>query len=367
MKVAITTDSLIAYGGADRILESVLKIYPKAHIYTSLYNEEMYPSLNDKKVFPSFLQKWPFRKALYRHYWLFAPIAFEQFRFDEYDLVISLSAGPAKGIITGVDTTHVAMILTPPRYQWGGELNTRASRLRLIYGLLRPYVDHYLRAWDFEASRRPDHIIAISKFIKSRIMKNYRRDSDVIYPGADLTNWYSDEKQKVLEKDFYFIASRLFDYKRIDLAIRACNKLKKNLVIMGSGPDKRYLKRIAGPTITFYPYEPDESVIRRYMSQAKAFLFPGIEDFGLTPIESMACGTPVIAYNLGGVTETVIEGVTGLFFDKQTPESLTEAIEIFEKMSFDKKQIINRAEQFSEENFIKNLKDYLKRRYEENF
>jgi glycosyltransferase involved in cell wall biosynthesis len=315
--------------------------------------------LKDKKVIPSFLQKWPFKRFLYRHFGPFAPIAFEQFRFEDYDLVVSLSAGAAKGIITGVNTTHVSLILTPPRYQWGGELNARASRFRGLYSVLAPSVDHYLRAWDFDASKRPNHLISISKFIQSRVKKYYRRDSEVIYPGVDLSNWFHDSEDKVPEEDFYFIASRLYDYKRIDLAVLACNHLRKNLVIMGSGPDERYLRRIAGPTVKFYPYQSDERVIRRYMSQAKAFLFPGVEDFGLTPVESMACGTPVIAYNLGGVTETVQDGVTGLFFDDQNPESLESAIKKFEKMKFDKKLIVSRGKEFSEENFISSFKKYM--------
>jgi glycosyltransferase involved in cell wall biosynthesis len=191
------------------------------------------------------------------------------------------------------------------------------------------------------------------------VKKYYRRDSEVIYPGVDLSNWFHDSEDKVPEEDFYFIASRLYDYKRIDLAVLACNHLRKNLVIMGSGPDERYLRRIAGPTVKFYPYQSDERVIRRYMSQAKAFLFPGVEDFGLTPVESMACGTPVIAYNLGGVTETVQDGVTGLFFDDQNPESLESAIKKFEKMKFDKKLIVSRGKEFSEENFISSFKKYM--------
>lgn len=361
MNVAITTDSLVTYGGADRILESLIKIYPKADIYTSLFNEGMYPSLKDNKVYPSFLQKFPFKKALFRHYGPFSPIAFEQFRFEKYDLVISLSAGPAKGVITVPGTKHIGIILTPPRYQWGAPVNSRASRFKGLYAFLSPYADHYLRLWDFEASKRPDRLVSISQFIQKRVNKYYDRESDIIYPGADEKLWHPDKKEKVSESDYFFIASRLYDYKRIDIAIRACNKLKKNLVIMGSGPDEKYLKKIAGPTIKFYPYEADTSVIRRYMSQAKAFLFPGIEDFGLTPIESMMCGTPVIAYNLGGVKETVQNKITGVFFNYHTPDSMMTAIEEFEGLKLKEKLIIKRGNEFSEKNFIKNLKKYFKK------
>ncbi|MFH1546944.1 MAG: glycosyltransferase family 4 protein, partial [bacterium] len=192
MKVAIVIDGLVAFGGADRVLISLLKIYPDSDIYTSIFNIEMYPWLNEEKVHTSFLQKWPFQKFLYRHYWPFSPMAFEQFNFDGYDLVISVSAGCAKGVITGVDTRHVGLILTPPRYQWGGEINARASGLRSLFRFLAPYVDNYLRVWDLEASKRPDELISISKFIHSRVKKYYRRDSTVIYLGADLKNWYPD-------------------------------------------------------------------------------------------------------------------------------------------------------------------------------
>jgi glycosyltransferase involved in cell wall biosynthesis len=360
MKVAITTDALVSFGGADRVLKSLLKIYPSAHIFTSVYNEEMYPWLKEKTVKTSFIQKFPFQKLLYRHFWVFSPMAFEQFDMGEYDLVISLSAGCAKGVITGVDTRHIGIILTPPRYQWGGEINARASRLRSLFRLLAPFVDNYLRVWDFEASKRPDELISISKFIQKRVKKHYRRDSEVIYLGTEMENWYPDDGS-IPDNDFYFIASRLYDYKRIDLAIKACNRLSKNLVIMGSGPDERYLKRIAGRTIKFYPSVSDDSVIRRYMSQAKAFLFPGIEDFGLTPIESMVCGTPVIALNKGGVSETVLESKTGHFFEEQTVESLVKAIEEFENMKFMKKDVIERGKYFSEERFISEIKEYIKK------
>ncbi len=361
MKVAISTDWLVTFGGADRVLKSLLKIFPDAHIYTSVFNEQMYPWLKGKDIRTSFIQKFPFKKFIYRHVTPFSPMAFEGFRMDDYDLVVSLSAGCAKGVITGVNTRHIGIILTPPRYQWGGEINARASRLRSLFKIVAPFLDNYLRIWDFEASKRPDELIAISEFIKNRIKKYYRRESTVIHLGVDMSKWYPD-KDGIPDKDFYFIASRLYDYKRIDLAIIACNKLRKNLVVMGSGPDERYLKRIAGRTIKFYPYEPDEGVIRKYMSQSKAFLFPGVEDFGLTPIESMACGRPVIAYNKGGVTETVIDGRTGIFFDEQTSECLARAMEKFEKMKFRRNAIIDRAHEFSEKNFIKNFKEYLKKK-----
>ncbi|MEA3357699.1 MAG: glycosyltransferase, partial [Patescibacteria group bacterium] len=269
-------------------------------------------------------------------------------------LVISLSAGCAKGVVTRPGTLHVGIILTPPRYQWGGEVNSRASKMRLIFKFATPFFDHYLRVWDFEASKRPDVIVSISKFVQSKVQKTYRHDSVVIYPGIDFDFWGVEERQVVKRDDYYLVVSRLYDYKRIDLAIEACNKLGRKLVIIGQGPDEKYLRKIAGHRITFLGFGSDDGV-KQHMQKCKAFLFPGVEDFGLTPVESMACGAPVIAYNKGGLVETVLDYETGLFFDEQNSESLRKAIVEFESIKFDRGRIMKRALLFSEARFIKSF------------
>lgn len=375
MNVAFVVDSLVQPGGADWHLRSLLKLFPEADIYTSVYNRKRYPELKDKQVITSFLQRFPLRNFLYRHYTPLSPLAFEQFDFSNYDLVISLSAGCAKGVITGTRTKHIGIILTPPRYQWGGIANCRASRTKEVLRLVTPIFDHYLRMWDIEAGKRPDVLVVISRFVQNRVKKVYGRDSTVVYPGIDTEYWRpagmagtvgssdsvgtSGMNRNRKRDDFYLVVSRLYDYKRVDLAIRSCCQSGRNLVVVGEGPDEKYLKSLSCSRVKFVGYEARDQV-RTYMQKCRAFLFPGVEDFGLTPVEAMACGTPVIAYNKGGVTETVIDGETGLFFDRQTPECLSEALRKFEYMSFDQQKIIKRGRLFSEERLLNEFRKVLK-------
>jgi len=222
-----------------------------------------------------------------------------------------------------------------------------------------------MRLWDYEAAQRPDYIIANSKNVSRRINKYYRRKSKIIYPGIDLSLF----RHSVLDTEsidsrfrgndnYYLIVSRLSKYKKVDLAISACNKLKKKLVIIGEGSDKKYLQSLAGPTIEFKGFLPDK-IVRRYYREARAFIFPAEEDFGLTPIEAMASGTPVIAYKKGGLLETVQSGISGIFFEKQTVDALAAAIKRFEKMSFDPSIIINSVEKFDLSIFKQNFKNYV--------
>ncbi|MBN2100728.1 glycosyltransferase [Candidatus Dojkabacteria bacterium] len=364
MKVAIATDSLVRPGGADELLKALLKAYPKADIFTSVYNANRYSYLKKNNVHTSFIQGLPFRKILYRHYTPLSPIAFEQFDFSGYDLVLSISAGCAKGVITGPQTFHLGIICTPPRYQWGGISNTRASRSRSIIKSVTPVMDFYLRVWDLEASKRPNELVSISNFVSRKVKKVYRRESHVVHPGVDLSFWNEgvgtmpdgERDENKYGTNFYLVVSRLYDYKRIDLAVEACNRLNRRLIVVGEGPDAKYLKSLAGPNVTFLGYCSTQEK-KSLMSRARAFLFPGVEDFGLTPVESMACGTPVIAYNKGGVAETVIDKETGVFFDRQTVESLCDTIRDFETMDFDRKDLTGRAREFSENLFLEKIKN----------
>ncbi len=356
MNVAIITDSLVSFGGDNRVLLTLLELYPEAEIFTSIFNPDAFPMLDSSRVHTSFLQKWPFQRFLYRHYTPLSPIAFEQFDLSGYELVISLSAGCAKGVITRPETLHVGVILTPPRYQWGGEANLRGSLLRSTFRFGMPAIETYLRMWDKEAILRPDVLVTISKFIQWRTKRIYNLDSTVIYPGIDLKFWKPNLKVK--REDFYLVVSRLFDYKRIDLAIEACGKLGKKLIIIGTGPAEKYLKSLASSKIEFLGFLSDD-VVREYMQKCKAFIFPGIEDFGLTPVEAMACGSPVIAYNKGGVTETVVDGKTGIFFEEQTVASLVNAIKKFEKLKFRTSVMSERVSEFSDKIFSQKFKKFV--------
>jgi glycosyltransferase involved in cell wall biosynthesis len=358
LKVAIVCDSLVQPGGADRVLYDLLDLFPEAEIFTSVYKQNRYPHLENHNVNTTFIQRLPFSNFFYRHYTPLSPLGFESLRLGKkFDLVISVSAGCAKGVITAPNTFHLGIILTPPRYQWGGVVNCRGNTLRSVLHFFSSIFDHYLRIWDIEASKRPDKLVSISRFIKKRVHKVYKRESKLVYPGIDTEFWKPDKSVK--KEDFYLIVSRLYDYKKVDVAIKACNKLNRKLYVIGEGPDRDYLENLAGETVEFKGYVSDKEV-RRYMRSCKALLFPGLEDFGLAPLEAMSCGTPVIAFNGGGVAETVVDGVTGVLFSKQSEKSLVRSIQHFEKKSFTCDIIQKRAQKFSESKFKQEILKIIK-------
>jgi glycosyltransferase involved in cell wall biosynthesis len=368
MKVALVVDSMIAKGGSDRNIDSLLKIFPKADIYTAVFNEDEYKDLGNQ-VYTTFLQKPFYRKVFKNHYNIFTPWAFEMLDLREYEIVVSVSAGSAKGVITTMEQLHVCLLLTPPRTYWDKERSFRTSKLRFLINILTPFFANFYRIWDYAAAQRIDEIVTISKFIQKKVQHRYDRDSVVIYPGI-LEFWLQEGSQhlgdlipKAFKKEYYLVVSRLYDYKKIDWAIKACKKENKKLVIVGDGPDMKYLKKIAGKSknILFLGYISDEQLKAVY-SNATAFIFPGIEDFGLVPVEAMACGCPVLAYNCGGLTETVVEGKTGKFFS--SVEELSKLISIFKKEDFKEKELKERAQKFTEEKFVKDFTDFVEKKYE---
>ncbi|MCK9368641.1 glycosyltransferase [Candidatus Dojkabacteria bacterium] len=365
LKVALVIDSLLAFGGAERHLFSFLKIFPNAVIFTSVYDKKRFPTLKNE-VRTSVLQRFRFLKRFLN---AFTPLAFEQFNFEGFDLVISLSAGSSKGIITGVGQKHICIILTPPRHQWDRELNVRASKLKRFYSFFSVFLSHYLRLWDISAIRRVDNIVAISKFIQTKIFKTYRRESAVIYPGI-LPFWFEtvseNEKNEVkkrfnLPEHFLLYAGRLYDHKRVDWAITACLKHNVELVIAGNGPDLKYLRKIAGRSKNIHFLGNKEFIrdvdLRAIYALADCFLFPPIEDFGYVAVESMATGTPVLAFSLGGATETVKEGITGAFFSNEN--ELSELISKKAWIRYNTKDIKDQALRFSEDRFISEFIHYL--------
>jgi len=343
MKVALVYDRVNKWGGAERVLLALHKLFPSAPLYTSVYDKKKAPWADVFDVKASFLQKLPFTT----NHELFAalmPMAFESFDFDEFDLVISVTSEAAKGIITKPKTKHICYCLTPTRYLWSGYKEYfKNPVLRFIS---KPVV-LYLRFWDKIASNRPDVYIAISKEVQSRISKYYGKKSTVVYPPADSIKY---EVESIKKNDYFLIVSRLVSYKKIDLAVKVFNKLKLPLKIIGSGAEMGKLKNMAGSTIEFLGNLTDKELLR-YYSECKALVFPGLEDFGLTILEAQSFGKPVIAFRGGGALETIIEGRTGIFFDQQTAESLEKAIRQLNKFKFNPVDCIEQARKFNFDKF----------------
>ena len=354
-KIAIVHDWLTNMGGAEKVIESFMNVYPEAAIYTSMVNKaNLSEKFQNKKIIPSFLQKkMNKKKPNHQKFLPFMPMAFESFDLNQYDVVLSSTTACAKGVITRPDTVHICYCNTPMRYAWEFYHEYTENMGKLKKSLLK-YVMNYIRIWDRAAADRVDFFIANSQNVANRIWKHYRRKSTVIYPPVN-TEYYTPGGQK---EDIYLCMSRLVKYKRVDLAVEAFNKNGKKLVIIGAGEQLDYLKSIAKPNITFLGRQPDK-VVREYYRKSKAFIFPGEEDFGITPVEAQACGTPVIAYGKGGATETVADRVTGIFFKEQTVESLLEAVDRFEKMELRSSDCRENAERFSVERFEKQIKTYV--------
>jgi len=359
MKVVIVHDWLTGMRGGERCLEVFCELFPQAHLYTLLYIPGSVSPLIEKMVIKtSFIQNFPFSKKVYRKYLPLFPMAIERFNLKEYDLILSCSHCVAKGIIPSPDALHISYMLTPMRYAWDmyGEYFGE-NKNRMI-----PFFIHYLRMWDVTSSQRVDHFLCISKHVKNRIMKFYRRDAEVIHPPVEIDRFRIGDKKE----DFFLIVSSLAPYKKINLAIEAFNRLGYPLRIIGSGPEEKKLRAIAESNVEFMGWQSDEVVAKNY-STCRALIFPGEEDFGIVPLEAMCCGKAVIAYGKGGIVETVVaydqpkEGgktPTGLFFQEQNVDSLIDAVERFNQIEgeFDPLAIRKHALQWDREIFKENIK-----------
>lgn len=358
LKVAIVHDWLVGLGGAERVVQSLLKIFPQADLYTSVYDPEKITIFKNYSVHTSFLQHWPLAKRKHQLFAKYRPMAFESFDFSDYDLVISSSSAEAKGVITPTETLHISYIHTPVRYYWSGYedylANPGFGLINPLVRLVMPSMVKKLRYWDYAAAQRPDFLIANSKVVAGRIKKYYERDSIVINPPVEVGRFKTQSKRD----DYYLVVSRLVPYKRVDLAIEACNELGRDLVVAGRGPELKRLQKLAGKTVRFID-SPSDSQIEDLYARARAFIFSAEEDFGITPVEAMSAGLPVICFGSAGVTETVIDGKTGVYHSKQTKDSLVGAIEEFEKMQFEEELIRKRAEEFSEERFLNQIGGYV--------
>jgi glycosyltransferase involved in cell wall biosynthesis len=351
VKVAITADWLNSFGGAERVLVQLHQMFPEAPIYTSVYDPAGLPDfMQGWDVRPSFLQRIPFAKRNHQWFLPLMPMAFEQFDLSEYDLVITTNSACAKGVITRPDAVNLCYCYTPCRYLWDlYHEYTREHRARI---LIAPTA-HWLRVWDRLAADRVDHFVGISNEVAGRIRKHYRREAEVVYPPVDVESFVPNGREP---EDFYLVVSRLVPYKRVDLAIEACNRLGRRLVIVGDGPERRRLQALAGETVEFVGRRSDAEIADLY-ARCRAFLFPGFEDFGITPVEAQAAGRPVVAYGRGGALETVLNGVTGVLFEEQSVESLVEALQAFEAGSFVSTACRAQAERFGSGVFRRKLLD----------
>lgn len=370
MKIAIIHDWLTTYAGAERVLEQMINVFPRADLYSTVdfVPDNQRAFLHDKNVSTSFIQHIPFAKAKYRSYLPMMPLAIEQFDMSEYDIVISSSHAIAKGILTGPNQLHLCMCYSPIRYAWDLQHQyLKESNLDTgIKGWLAKWVLHKMRLWDYRTANGVDGFIAISNFIARRIWKCYRRSSTVIYPPVDVEAFDLGKRKD----DYYLTASRMVPYKKIDLIVKAFKQMPdKKLVVIGNGPDYKKIQAVAGKNVELLGYQPF-SVMKKYMQQARAFIFAAEEDFGIAPLEAQACGTPVIAYGKGGALETICgldkSVPTGLFFKDQTVSSLVAAVNQFEKESF---RILpnacrDNALRFSPERFRKEFKAYVDKQVE---
>jgi glycosyltransferase involved in cell wall biosynthesis len=336
LRVAIIHYWFVGRAGGERVVESLAEVFPQADLFSLVADRStLAPILQNRRLQTSFLQRIPGATKFHRHFLFLQPLALEQFDLSDYDLVISSESGPAKGVITSSRTCHVCYCHSPMRYIWELYPQYRRSMGSLV-GSVFSLTAHYMRLWDHASAGRVDYFVANSRFIASRILKYYGRESTVIHPPVDVSSGKISS-----ERGGYYIAiGRLVDYKRFDLAIAACTKLARPLKIIGVGPQENALRRMAAPTVEFLGGVSD-SELRKHLAGCRALLFPGEEDFGIVPVEAQSFGKPVIAYASGGVLETVrglfpsgpqLENPTGVFFKEQSLSDLTAAMLDFESM-----------------------------------
>ena len=395
-RVALVHDWLTGMRGGERCLETLCDLFPDADLFTLLHvRGSVSEMIERRRIHTSAIQSLPFAKRRYRHYLPFFPWAIERFKLDGFDLILSGSHCVAKGVKVPPGALHIAYIYTPMRYIWDlQDAYVGPGRMGPLSRALLQAVAGRLRRWDLEANARVDHFAAISRHVAGRIWRHYGRKAEVIYPPVETARF----RIAVRTDDYYLVAGAFAPYKRLDLAVAAFNRLGRRLVIVGDGQEGRRLRRMAGPTIEFLGRRPDDEVAA-LLARCRALVFPGEEDFGILPVEAMACGRPVIAYGKGGITETVIpinssesrvpsfqcgvSGVgatrrvaptghlepgapTGVFFYEQTVEALIGAVKLYERSAdrFDPEALRAHALTFDRSIFEKRMAAYVAERYD---
>src|SRR3989338_9544027 len=369
MNIALIHDHLNQIGGAEKVLKSFTEMYPKAPLYTLLYDPSLAKKFfTDVKIIGSFLKNNRLARRYFKWFLPFMPTAVESFNLKGYDVVLSDSSAFSKGVITDTNAVHICYCHTPTRYLWSDSweyivelqsaksYNSLKSAQNMCLKKFLPLLLTYLRIWDYHTAERVDHFIANSNFVANRIKKFYHRDSVVIYPPVE-----TDAYKLVPEKKNYFVVmSRLRPYKRVDLVIEAFNEMRLPLKIIGGGWEIKYLKKKANANIEFLGETVDTEKKNEILGSARALIHPQEEDFGIAAVEAMSCGTPVIAYGKGGALETVVSGVTGAFFEDQTWECLANAVVHFKDKEYDYAAIKRHAEKFGAARFKKEIGEFVK-------
>lgn len=373
IRVALVHDWLITLGGSDRVLLALHHVFPDAPVYVGLHDpRRLPPEFSTLRIRASWLQRIPGTTRRHRSLVPIMPAAFERFDLRGYDLVISSSHACAKGVQVPQGTVHICYCHTPMRYAW----DLQSEYLTVVPPLLRPAARlalSRLRRWDQATAHRVDHFIANSRHVATRIQRYYGREATVIYPPVD-TEFFTPRGTPEIGRGgadasvgdlagsaggSYFLAvSRLVPYKRVDLAVQACTAVGRPLVVVGDGPEAPRLRAMAGPNVRFVG-EVDDVTLREYYGKCIALVFPGVEDFGLVPVEAQACGKPVIAFGAGGALESVIPGVSGMFFGEQTVDSLREALRAFDPRAYDAGIIRRHAEFFSVQRFHHHIAEFV--------
>lgn len=354
VQIAVVHDYLNQYGGAERVLEAIHDIVPHAPVYTSIYDAQAMPAFyRNWDIQVSWMHHLPNWRRFFRHYFVFYPFAFEQMNLSAYDLVISSSSAYAKGIRPRLGAVHICYCHTPMRFAWQTDQYIARENIRGIAKVAMQFLLRFVRAWDVRSANRVTHYIANSHVVAARIKQYYQRDAVVIPPPVDLAPF-----ENLPPRDYFLTGGRLVPYKRIDLAVKACTALNLPLVVFGDGRDKAELMAHAGPSVRFVGRVSDAERLRLF-AECRGFLFPGEEDFGITPLEAMAAGRPVLAYRAGGALDTVIEGQTGLFFDTQDVDSIKAGLCAMQAHTWQAQQIRTHAEQFSRERFMARMRAFI--------
>lgn len=362
MNLALVHDWLNQIGGAEDVLAHFVADYPSAPVFTSMYAPGLMPdSYRQWDIRTTWMDRLPGIHTHHQRYLPLYPLAWNHLDLSGYDVVLSNKSGFCHGVHTGADTLHICYCLAPTRYIWNLERYLDREQFGPSVRLAAKIVARLFKRWDYAAAQRVDHFIAISTEIQARIRRYYNRDSQIIYPPVDVADRFAPSE---VTEDYFLIISRLVPYKRIDLAVQACTRLGLPLLVGGKGRDRDRLEAMAGPTVQFLGFVPDADLPDLF-ARCRAFIFPGLEDFGITPVQAQAAGRPVIAFKGGGALDTVIPGKTGAFFEEQTVESLMAALQTFDARHYDPRTLRTHAMQFDSTVFNNTITHYVNRAREE--